>query len=154
MCMFLQVMKMMGLSNFVHWLAWFITTFIQFSVTMIVLTVMLKYGRVLFYSDPLIVFITLELFAIATISFWWVFTSTRVFYLDRPLTWRKYFPQNKLLRFLLPSKFCLGPHLLSVKKALLQEVSICLMYSLLYITASKQFHVTYSFTFLVHKDLF
>jgi len=68
--MFLQVMKMMGLSNFVHWLAWFITTFIQFSVTMIVLTVMLKYGRVLFYSDPLIVFITLELFAIATISFW------------------------------------------------------------------------------------
>ncbi|XP_052774715.1 ATP-binding cassette sub-family A member 2-like isoform X2 [Mya arenaria] len=64
-----EVMKMMGLSNAVHWLAWFITTFVQFTVTMIVLTVMLKYGRVLIYSDPLLVFTTLELFSIATISF-------------------------------------------------------------------------------------
>ena len=70
---FLQVMKMMGLSNAVHWLAWFITTFIQFSVTMGVLTAMLKYGRVLSHSNPLIVFTTLEVFAIATISFWFVF---------------------------------------------------------------------------------
>lgn len=66
----LQVMKMMGLSNAVHWLAYFITTFVQFTVTMIVLTVMLKYGQVLTYSDPVIVFMTLELFGIATISFW------------------------------------------------------------------------------------
>ena len=61
---------MMGLSNAVHWLAYFITTFVQFTVTMVVLTVMLKYGQVLTYSDPIIVFMTLELFAIATISFW------------------------------------------------------------------------------------
>lgn len=65
-----QVMKMMGLSNAVHWLAYFITTFVQFTVTMIVLTVMLKYGQVLTYSNPFIVFLTLELFGIATISFW------------------------------------------------------------------------------------
>ena len=35
---------MMGLNNSVHWLAWFITTFIQMSITMTLLTVMLKLG--------------------------------------------------------------------------------------------------------------
>ncbi|XP_053393737.1 ATP-binding cassette sub-family A member 2-like isoform X2 [Mercenaria mercenaria] len=64
-----EVMKMMGLSNAVHWLAWFLTTFVQFTVTMVVLTAMLKYGHVLTYSNALVVFTTLELFAIATISF-------------------------------------------------------------------------------------
>ncbi|XP_052239441.1 ATP-binding cassette sub-family A member 2-like isoform X2 [Dreissena polymorpha] len=64
-----EVMKMMGLSNAVHWLAWFLTTFVQFTVTMIGLTAMLKYGQVLIHSDPFLVFTTLELFAIATISF-------------------------------------------------------------------------------------
>ena len=61
---------MMGLSNAVHWFAWFTTTFIQFSVTMAILTAMLKYGHVLKYSNVMVVFTTLEIFAIATISFW------------------------------------------------------------------------------------
>lgn len=64
-----EVMKMMGLSNAVHWFAWFITTFLQFSLTMGILTVMLHYGHVLKYSNAMVVFTTLEIFAIATISF-------------------------------------------------------------------------------------
>ena len=60
---------MMGLSNGVHWCGWFTITFIQFSITMAALTVMLKFGHVLSYSNPLIVFLVLEVFAVVTISF-------------------------------------------------------------------------------------
>jgi len=62
-------MRMMGLNSSVHWLAWFITTFTQMSVTMAILTTMLKFGSVLKYSNPLLIFIVLEMFAVATIAF-------------------------------------------------------------------------------------
>ncbi len=60
---------MMGLNNSVHWCAWFITTFAQMSLTMSILTMMLKFGKVLMYSNGFIVFLTLEIFAAATIAF-------------------------------------------------------------------------------------
>ncbi len=60
---------MMGLSNSVHWLAWFLTTYAQMTVTMAILTMLLKFGHVLMYSNGLIVFLTLEIFAAATIAF-------------------------------------------------------------------------------------
>jgi hypothetical protein len=60
---------MMGLSNAMHWLAWFITIFSQMSITMLILTLMLKYGHVLMYSNPAIIFLALEIFALATIAF-------------------------------------------------------------------------------------
>jgi len=66
----------MGLSNSVHWLAWFMTSFTQMSITMAVLTVMLKFGHVLTHSNAFIVFITLELFAVATIAFSYVYQHT------------------------------------------------------------------------------
>ncbi len=62
-------MKMMGLNNSVHWLAWFITSFTQMTVTMAILTLMLKFGNVLMYSNGWLVFLTLEIFAVATIAF-------------------------------------------------------------------------------------
>jgi ATP-binding cassette subfamily A (ABC1) protein 2 len=62
-------MKMMGLNNSVHWLAWFLTAFSQMSIVMAILTVMLKFGHVLMYSNPWIIFIVLEVFAMATIAF-------------------------------------------------------------------------------------
>ncbi|KAL3242105.1 hypothetical protein MRX96_021472 [Rhipicephalus microplus] len=64
-----EVMKTMGLNNAVHWLAWFITSFIQMTITAAVLTALLKYGRVLTYSNPLIFFLVLEIFVIANIAF-------------------------------------------------------------------------------------
>ncbi|CAN7993624.1 unnamed protein product [Ixodes hexagonus] len=64
-----EVMKTMGLNNAVHWLAWFITSFIQMTITAAVLTALLKYGRVLTYSDPLIFFLVLETFVVANIAF-------------------------------------------------------------------------------------
>ena len=64
-----EVMRMMGLSNSVHWLAWFLTTFTQMSITMTILAVMLKFGGVLHHSNFWIIFLVLEVFTVATIAF-------------------------------------------------------------------------------------
>uniref|UniRef100_A0AAV2MPG3 ATP-binding cassette sub-family A member 2 n=1 Tax=Knipowitschia caucasica TaxID=637954 RepID=A0AAV2MPG3_KNICA len=64
-----EVMKTMGLNNAVHWVAWFITGFLQLSVSVTALTAILKYGRVLLHSDPLIIWLFLSIYATATIMF-------------------------------------------------------------------------------------
>lgn len=64
-----EVMKMMGLSNAVHWVAWFITSLAVMSITVSLLVVILKYGKVLYYSDPLVVWVFLMMFAVVTIVF-------------------------------------------------------------------------------------
>uniref|UniRef100_S4RFW8 ABC transporter domain-containing protein n=1 Tax=Petromyzon marinus TaxID=7757 RepID=S4RFW8_PETMA len=63
-----EVMKMMGLSNAV-WVAWFITGFLQLSITVAVLTVILKYGQVLMHSDIFIIWLFLTIYALATVMF-------------------------------------------------------------------------------------
>ncbi|XP_055516314.1 ATP-binding cassette sub-family A member 2 [Leucoraja erinacea] len=64
-----EVMKMMGLNNAVHWVAWFITGFVQLSISVTALTGILKYGKVLMHSDPFIIWLFLTIYAIATIMF-------------------------------------------------------------------------------------
>ncbi|XP_059192402.1 ATP-binding cassette sub-family A member 2 [Centropristis striata] len=64
-----EVMKMMGLNNAVHWVAWFITGFVQLSISVTALTAILKYGRVLLHSDPFIIWLFLSIYAVATIMF-------------------------------------------------------------------------------------
>ncbi|XP_028297042.1 ATP-binding cassette sub-family A member 2-like isoform X2 [Gouania willdenowi] len=64
-----EVMKMMGLNNAVHWVAWFITGFLQLSVSVTALTAILKYGRVLLHSDTFIIWLFLSIYAVATIMF-------------------------------------------------------------------------------------
>uniref|UniRef100_A0A8C1W4H8 ATP-binding cassette sub-family A member 2 n=1 Tax=Cyprinus carpio TaxID=7962 RepID=A0A8C1W4H8_CYPCA len=64
-----EVMKMMGLNNAVHWVAWFITGFVQLSISVTALTVILKYGKVLLHSDPFIIWLFLTIYAVATIMF-------------------------------------------------------------------------------------
>uniref|UniRef100_A0A2R5LDX6 ATP-binding cassette sub-family A member 2 n=1 Tax=Ornithodoros turicata TaxID=34597 RepID=A0A2R5LDX6_9ACAR len=64
-----EVMKTMGLNSAVHWLAWFISSFVQMTITAAILTALLKSGRVLTYSNPFIFFLVLETFVIANITF-------------------------------------------------------------------------------------
>uniref|UniRef100_A0A8C5RJB7 ATP-binding cassette sub-family A member 2 n=1 Tax=Laticauda laticaudata TaxID=8630 RepID=A0A8C5RJB7_LATLA len=64
-----EVMKMMGLNNAVHWVAWFITGFVQLSISVTALTAILKYGKVLMHSDVLIIWLFLAVYAVATIMF-------------------------------------------------------------------------------------
>ncbi|MEE6504928.1 hypothetical protein FKM82_005378, partial [Ascaphus truei] len=64
-----EVMKMMGLNNAVHWVAWFITGFVQLSVSVTALTGILKYGQVLMHSNVFIIWLFLSIYAVSTIMF-------------------------------------------------------------------------------------
>nr|APD26542.1 ATP-binding cassette transporter subfamily A member 2 protein [Brachionus koreanus] len=70
-----EVMKIMGLSNSVHLIAWFITYFMQFTLIMAVVTVVLHYGKILSHSNPILIFFLLEIFSIATICFSFLVSS-------------------------------------------------------------------------------
>uniref|UniRef100_A0A2R5LC21 Putative lipid exporter abca1 n=1 Tax=Ornithodoros turicata TaxID=34597 RepID=A0A2R5LC21_9ACAR len=63
-----EVMKVMGLGNNALWLAWFINAFAFMFLSAILLTCILKFGKVLEHSDPIVVFIFLMCYAVAIIS--------------------------------------------------------------------------------------
>ncbi|KAJ8306345.1 hypothetical protein KUTeg_016890 [Tegillarca granosa] len=62
-----EVMKIMGLGNLVHWMAWFINAFVMMLITIILLTIILKGGKVLEHSNPGVLLLFFICFAIATI---------------------------------------------------------------------------------------
>ncbi|XP_047427991.1 phospholipid-transporting ATPase ABCA3 [Mugil cephalus] len=69
-----EYMRMMGLSNWLHWSAWFLMFFLFLSISVFFVTVLLcvrvsPNGAVLTYSDPTLVFVFLLVFTVATISF-------------------------------------------------------------------------------------
>ena len=68
-----EVMKIMGLSNGVHWVAWFITIFSQTTVVMIAITIILHYGKVLMHSNAFLIFLIFEIYALSSISLAYVF---------------------------------------------------------------------------------
>ncbi|TRY96423.1 hypothetical protein DNTS_021457 [Danionella cerebrum] len=69
-----EYMRMMGLSNWLHWSAWFLMFFLFLSISVFFVTVLLcvkvsPNGAVLTYSDPTVVFFFLLAFAVSTINF-------------------------------------------------------------------------------------
>ncbi len=60
-------MKMMGLSDTVYNLSWFITTFIQMTLVAILITLVTS-SSVFEYSNKIFVFIYFEVFSLAVIS--------------------------------------------------------------------------------------
>ncbi|XP_074552265.1 phospholipid-transporting ATPase ABCA3 [Halichoeres trimaculatus] len=69
-----EYMRMMGLSNWLHWSAWFLMFFLFLSISVFLVTLLLciqvsPNGAVLSYSDPTLVFVFLLVFAVATINF-------------------------------------------------------------------------------------
>lgn len=63
-----EFMRVMGLSNGIHWIAWFITQFfIMFCVTF-VLCLVIKFGKVTTYSDLFVLVLFFVCFTIATIT--------------------------------------------------------------------------------------
>ncbi|CAL8300626.1 unnamed protein product [Arctogadus glacialis] len=62
-----ETMRIMGLDNGVLWLSWFISSLIPLLVSAGLLTVLLKMGNLLPYSDPGVVFLFLGSFAVVTI---------------------------------------------------------------------------------------
>lgn len=62
-----EFMRMMGLDNWIHWMSWFITSFISMTLTSLLLTFVLIGGKIVTFTNPLIVFLMLETFTLATI---------------------------------------------------------------------------------------
>ena len=58
----------MGLSNTVHWISWFITSFISMAVSILILVILLKYGNIFIHSDVSLIISVLCLFATASIA--------------------------------------------------------------------------------------
>lgn len=63
-----EAMKMMGLANWAHWTAWTITALIQLTITVLLMTIILVSGNIITQTQPVLLFLFLELFIISTIS--------------------------------------------------------------------------------------
>lgn len=62
-----EFMRVMGLSNGTHWLAWFLTAFASMFLICIFLSLILKFGRITQHSDFIVLLVFLTCFTIATI---------------------------------------------------------------------------------------
>ncbi|XP_077475481.1 phospholipid-transporting ATPase ABCA3 [Stigmatopora argus] len=75
-----EYMRMMGLSNWLHWTAWFLSFFLFLAVSVFFVTLLLcvrvsPNGAVLSSSDPTLVFVFLLTFAVATVNFSFMISS-------------------------------------------------------------------------------
>uniref|UniRef100_A0A9J7X2I4 P-type phospholipid transporter n=1 Tax=Cyprinus carpio carpio TaxID=630221 RepID=A0A9J7X2I4_CYPCA len=62
-----ETLKAMGVSNGVIWYTWFIDSFLMMATSTALLTAIIMVGKVLNYSDPIILFLFLLAFTVATI---------------------------------------------------------------------------------------
>uniref|UniRef100_A0A8C1PR36 P-type phospholipid transporter n=1 Tax=Cyprinus carpio TaxID=7962 RepID=A0A8C1PR36_CYPCA len=62
-----ETLKAMGVSNGVIWYTWFIDSFLMMATSTALLTAIIMVGKVLNYSDPIILFLFLLTFTVATI---------------------------------------------------------------------------------------
>uniref|UniRef100_A0A672SI31 P-type phospholipid transporter n=1 Tax=Sinocyclocheilus grahami TaxID=75366 RepID=A0A672SI31_SINGR len=62
-----EMLKAMGVSNRVIWYTWFIDSFLMMAASTALLTAIIMVGKVLNYSDPIILFLFLLTFTVATI---------------------------------------------------------------------------------------
>lgn len=78
-CCFQESMKMMGLNSWLHWVAWFTKYFIFLLITSAIMTIFLTMntaeGRVIGKTNPLIIFLFLMCFSMATIAFCFLVSS-------------------------------------------------------------------------------
>ena len=63
-----EFMRVMGLSNGIHWLSWFITSFVVMFFIIIILCIVLKYGKITTFSDITCLIVFFTCFTIATIT--------------------------------------------------------------------------------------
>jgi ATP-binding cassette, subfamily A (ABC1), member 1 len=63
-----EFMRVMGLTNGIHWLAWFITSFVIIMAICLFLSIILKYGRIVSKIDLSVLLVFLCCFVLATIT--------------------------------------------------------------------------------------
>ncbi|XP_072526701.1 phospholipid-transporting ATPase ABCA1-like [Salminus brasiliensis] len=62
-----EVLRAVGVQNGPLWFSWFIENMVLLAIPCIVISVMVKYGKVLRYSDPSVIFVFLLVFCMATV---------------------------------------------------------------------------------------
>ncbi|XP_032400407.1 phospholipid-transporting ATPase ABCA1 isoform X3 [Etheostoma spectabile] len=63
-----ETVRIMGLRSSIYWLSWAVSSVLPLAVSALLLALILKYGKVLQYSDPSVIFVFLLVFCLATIS--------------------------------------------------------------------------------------
>ncbi|XP_017165744.1 ATP-binding cassette sub-family A member 1 isoform X4 [Poecilia reticulata] len=63
-----ETVRIMGLRNGIYWLTWAVSSMLPLAISAFLLSLTLKYGKVLQYSDPSVIFVFLLVFCLATIS--------------------------------------------------------------------------------------
>uniref|UniRef100_A0A8C4P0I0 ABC transporter domain-containing protein n=1 Tax=Dicentrarchus labrax TaxID=13489 RepID=A0A8C4P0I0_DICLA len=63
-----ETVRIMGLRSSIYWLSWAVSSVLPLAISAILLALILKYGKVLQYSDPSVIFVFLLVFCLATIT--------------------------------------------------------------------------------------
>lgn len=63
-----EFMRVMGLTNITHWMAWFLTSFLTMFFVSFILCLIIKYGKITTFSDVTVLIAFYCCFSIATIS--------------------------------------------------------------------------------------
>ncbi|XP_022097183.1 ATP-binding cassette sub-family A member 1-like isoform X2 [Acanthaster planci] len=63
-----EVMKVMGMGNAVHWVAWFINSFVVMFISSCLLVLILKVGKITIQADASVVLLMLVSFSVSTIA--------------------------------------------------------------------------------------
>lgn len=73
--LFLQYMKMMGVNPLSHFFAWFLESATYLLLTIIILTLVLKYGEILPNSDAFVLFLYLCNYGLSVLAFSYLIAS-------------------------------------------------------------------------------
>ncbi|XP_070849905.1 phospholipid-transporting ATPase ABCA1-like [Chaetodon trifascialis] len=63
-----ETVRIMGLRSVIDWLSWAVSSVMVLAISALLLALTLKYGKVLQYSDPSVIFVFLLVFCLASIS--------------------------------------------------------------------------------------
>ncbi|KAJ0055813.1 hypothetical protein NL108_012856, partial [Boleophthalmus pectinirostris] len=63
-----ETIRIMGLKSSIYWLSWAVSCFLPLALSAMLLSLTMKYGKVLQYSDPSVIFVFLLVFCLATIT--------------------------------------------------------------------------------------
>ena len=64
-----ELMKMMGLPSWLHWIGWFFITTLISLITISIMTIVIVAGDIFERVDPMIIFLSLFLYGFSTICF-------------------------------------------------------------------------------------
>ncbi|XP_057710932.1 phospholipid-transporting ATPase ABCA1-like isoform X1 [Corythoichthys intestinalis] len=63
-----ETMRIAGLTGAIYWLSWAVSSALSLAISSLLLALILKYGKVLQYSDPSLIFVFLLVFCLATVT--------------------------------------------------------------------------------------